>query len=218
VLTQEPVIETDDHSPLTDTAFSRLLRWLDDGEESHGARYIEMRRRLAAYFERRGRHGADALVDDTLNRIGRTLVTSAIAVTPPARYCYVVARYVFLEDVRRERRLVPFEDGRGDVESDLADSRQQWRAEIREQRLRSLEACLARLKPELRELAIEYYRGAKGQRIERRRQLAARLGISMNALGIRMSRLRTRLEMCVRASSRHSCPCAATESFPCIHT
>jgi DNA-directed RNA polymerase specialized sigma24 family protein len=220
VLTQEDAIETDDHSTLTETAFRRLLRWLDDGEESHGARYIEMRRRLVAYFERRGRHGADALVDETFNRIGRTLVTSgAISVKPPARYCYVVARYVFLEDVRRERRLVPFEDGRGEVESDPSDPQQDcWRAEIREQRLRCLEGCLARLKPQERELVIEYYRGAKRQRIERRRQLAARLGISMNALGIRMSRLRDRLEACVRASARHSCPCVATESFPCIHT
>ena len=30
---------------LTQTAFTRLLEWLDDGVDSHGAKYLEMRRR-----------------------------------------------------------------------------------------------------------------------------------------------------------------------------
>jgi hypothetical protein len=37
----------------------------------------------------------------------------------------------------------------------------------------------------VRELAIEYYREAKRGRIDGRRALAARLGISTNALSIR---------------------------------
>src|SRR5262245_57432491 len=38
---------------LTQIAFTRLLVWLDDGIESHGEQYIEMRRRLVSYFDRR---------------------------------------------------------------------------------------------------------------------------------------------------------------------
>src|SRR5262245_64048969 len=90
---------------LTQIAFTRLLVWLDDGIESRGERYIEMRRRLVSYFDRRGRLSADELADETLNRIGRTLEKDGvIATTPPARYCYVVAKYVLLEDVPREGR------------------------------------------------------------------------------------------------------------------
>ncbi len=204
---------------MTETAFARLLRWLDDGEDSHGAQYMEMRRRLVAYFERRGRTGADALVDDTFNRIGRTLERSGVIVTrPPARYCFIVARYVFLEDVRRERRCVAFDDGRGDLEADADMLERSATMAEREHRLACLESCLSRLTPQQRELVIEYYRGAKRQRIGRRRELAGRLGISMNALSIRMSRLRDRLEACMRASSAGSCPCVAAESFPCIHS
>jgi DNA-directed RNA polymerase specialized sigma24 family protein len=111
VITQGRQVATDD-TYLTETAFARLLRWLDDGEDSDGAGYMKMRQRLVAYFERRGRTGADALVDETFNRIGHTLETSGvIAVRPPARYCFVAARYVFLEDVRRARRSVSFIDG-----------------------------------------------------------------------------------------------------------
>jgi hypothetical protein len=61
---------------------------------------------------------------------------------------------------------------------------------LREQRLECLDCCLHELKPEQRELVVEYYRDAKRQKIDRRRELAARLGISMNALGIRAWRIR----------------------------
>ena len=85
---------------LTHVAFSRLLEWLDDGVDSRGARYLEMRRRLASYFDRRNRPSPDDLADETLNRIGRTLEKEgAIAITPPARYCYQVAKAVLFEDV-----------------------------------------------------------------------------------------------------------------------
>src|SRR6476660_9461513 len=94
-------------------AFSRLLEWLDDGVDSQGETYLEMRRRLVFYFDRRNRLSADELADETFNRIGRTLEKDgAIAVTPPARYCYVVARFVLLEDVRRDRQYVPVDESR----------------------------------------------------------------------------------------------------------
>ena len=92
---------------LTPLAFNRLLEWLDDGVDSNGETYLEMRRRLVLYFDRRNRLSADELADETLNRIGRTLEKDgAIATTPPARYCYVVARFVLLEDIRREHMHV----------------------------------------------------------------------------------------------------------------
>ena len=69
---------------LTQVAFGRLLEWLDEGLDSHGERYLEMRRRLVAYFDRRNRPDADELADETLSRIGRTLeqdtVTKADAI------------------------------------------------------------------------------------------------------------------------------------------
>jgi hypothetical protein len=79
---------------LTQFAFARLLEWLDNGVDSHGEQYLEMRRRLVTYFDRRNRSDADELADETFNRIARTLEqTGFIATTPPARYCYVVARW-----------------------------------------------------------------------------------------------------------------------------
>jgi DNA-directed RNA polymerase specialized sigma24 family protein len=191
---------------LTELGFARLLEWLDDGVDSQGERYLEMRRRLVSYFDRRNRPSADELADETLSRIGRTLAqTGVIATRPPARYCYVVARFVLLEDYRRGRRQVPLDEPRhlevsrprglspGEFDENLM---------FREQRLDCLDRCLQRLRPDQRELAIEYYRDVRRQRIDRRRALADRLGITMNALGIRASRVRDALRACMEGCGR----------------
>jgi DNA-directed RNA polymerase specialized sigma24 family protein len=155
-----------------------------------------MRRRLVAYFDRRNRPAPDVLADETFDRVSRTLEESGrIKVTPPARYCYVVARFVLLEDIRRGRRDVPFEETRAQhAGTEAADI-----DEAADQSLDCLGRCLGTLKPEDRHLIVEYYRDAKRQRIDRRRELARELGITMNALGIRAWRLRANLERCVGA-------------------
>ena len=185
---------------LTPRSFQRLLEWLDDGSDSEGGRYLEVRRRLVTYFDRRNRPLADDLADETLNRVARSLEAGPIRVTPPARYCYVIARFVLLEDIRHERtqrrvdafaRLdMPGTRGLRPVEPDRLQL-------ARERRLDCLDRCLEALKPEQRELVLEYYRESQRQRIDRRRDLAQKLGISMNALGVRAFRIRDALEACV---------------------
>ena len=190
---------------ITRFAFHRLLAWLDDGVESGGETYIEMRRRLVAYFDRRNRPFADDLADETFNRISKTLEQSgAIEVTPPARYCYVVARFVLLEDIRRSRRYVPVDESRDlPTFGPRPSAGSEDRDSVKEQRLECLDRCLDKLKPEQRELAIEYYRDAKRERIDRRRALAERLRITMNALGVRACRIRNALEVCVDACCKN---------------
>jgi len=186
---------------LTDVAFGRLLEWLDDGIDSGGERYLDIRRRLVSYFDRRNRLSAEDLADETFNRISRTLEQSgSIAVRPPARYCYVVARFVLLEDFRRDRKHVHLDESRTADRSRSAslalvgsDS-----AITKEHRLECLDRCLRQLPSEHRDLIVEYYRDTHRQKIERRRGLAARLGITMNALGIRAWRIRDALTTCVK--------------------
>ena len=195
---------------LTQLAFDRLLEWLDDGVDSQGGTYLEMRRRLVSYFDRRNRLAPDELADETFNRIGRTLEQSGeIATRPPARYCYVVAKFVLLEDLRHERLRLPLRESRSGEAMRAGTLRLVEPDEslvIREQRLDCLERCLQQLKPEQRELIVEYYRDADRQKIERRRHLARRFGITMNALAIRACRIRdtlaTRVEDCRRARGR----------------
>ena len=185
---------------LTQLAFSRLLEWLDDGVDSQGETYLEMRRRLVMYFDRRNRLSADELADETLNRIGRTLEKTTITIRPPARYCYVVAKFVLLEDFRRERQHVALDESRSEASAIGARvARVDDGMALTERRLECLDRCLDELKPEQRELVVDYYRDTRRQKIERRREIAKRLGISMNALGIRACRIRSQLETCVEA-------------------
>jgi DNA-directed RNA polymerase specialized sigma24 family protein len=68
-----------------------------------------------------------------------------------------------------------------------------------QQRLECLERCLHELNSDQRAFVIDYYRDARRQKIERRREIAQRLGITMNALAIRVCRIRTALEASVEA-------------------
>jgi DNA-directed RNA polymerase specialized sigma24 family protein len=193
---------------LTEFAFGRLLEWLDDGVDSGGGTYLEIRRRLVTYFDRRNRPSPDELADETFNRIARTLEESAaILVKPPVRYCYVVARFVLLEDLRcRDHGHLPIDGPRGvEPAARVGPARGTAEAEelaTREERLACLERCLEELKPEQRELIVEYYRDTGRDKIDRRRALATRLGITMNALGIRACRIRDTLEAGVETCCR----------------
>jgi DNA-directed RNA polymerase specialized sigma24 family protein len=200
--------EVREEATATPRGFARLLEWLDDGEASNGARYLEMRRRLVGYFDRRDRPAAEDLADETLNRIARTLEREAIATRPPARYCHVVARFVLLEDIRRERRTVVLDEPRLVAASRERSARDPDNdpGSLQERRLACLERCLSSLNAARRELIVEYYREARREGIERRRSLAARLGITMNALSIRACRIRDALLSCVE-----TCRAGATD-------
>jgi DNA-directed RNA polymerase specialized sigma24 family protein len=152
-----------------------------------------MRRRLVLYFRRKLCVNADDLADETLNRVARRLEEQgSITDATPARYCYIVAKFVFLEHVRQvgQMRAGVAESARTpDPEPASADQ---------ERRLDCLDRCLGQLGATDQELILDYYRGDERARIEGRRELAARLGLSANAVSIRACRIREKLVGCVR--------------------
>lgn len=185
-------------------AFRRLLNWLDEGVDSSGERYLEVRRRLVFYFVRKKCLSPDDLADETLTRIARRLEEEGtISDTPPARYCYIVARFVFLEYHRRNERTQMSLDalaGSGAAAPGLVSPPEPDDAVVRRaKRLDCLDRCLQKLIPDHRALIVEYYCGERRAKIEHRRELAGRLGVTMNAMTIRACRIRDRLETCVIA-------------------
>lgn len=149
----------------TQDVFQQFLQWLDEGVDSGGERYLEMRRRLVLYFDRKNCLTPDELADETLSRVARKLQEKgAITDLSPAHYCYVVAKFVFLEYTRRP------EHGQASLEEltrsgnlgarVLAIPREDATLEAREQLLESLERCLSQLSPEDRELAPTATTGA----------------------------------------------------------
>jgi len=144
----------------------------------------------------RGCAGAPELADETLNRVAAKLAAGEqIHTDEPRRYAFGVARFVYLEAVKRTARHVPAERSDSAVAEASAAEDTAWR----EARLAALEACLATLPPRTQQMLLRYHDDDGRQRIDQRKRLADELGIALNALRIRMHRVRVQVEDCVRS-------------------
>ena len=187
---------------LSKDALQRLLNWLDGGANSDGHAYVEMRRRLRDYFGRKNCRTADDLADETLTRVARRLEEEGITrAETPARYCYIVARFVFLEHLR-ETKAHPMVPRLRTTSGRSRPPRQQRTPRKPPARRKSCspasQKCLQELDPLNHRIITRYYIGSERVKIDNRRELAESLGLSANALTIRACRIRARLEACVR--------------------
>ena len=157
-----------------------------------------------SYFGRKRCLAPDDLADETLTRVARRLEEEgAITDTPPARYCYIVARFVFLEHVRSaDRRHTSLDETRAVADAAALARLAGVDDTAEEARHDDLERCLQQLSAADRALILDYYAGDDRDRIASRRALAARLQLTPNAVTIRACRIRDRLEACVKAHSR----------------
>ena len=166
-------------------AFDKLLRWLDPDRDKAGARYEKIRHRLISIFACRGCCDAEDLADQTINVV---LVKIDWLIENydgnPELYFYAVAKKIFLEHLKKKPPPTP----------PLPDPDP---LKI-ERHFSCLEQCLQReLTPSERELVLRYYQNDGQERIRLRRQLAEELGISLNALRIRIYYLLARLRPCI---------------------
>jgi RNA polymerase sigma factor (sigma-70 family) len=184
--------------------FQKFLDWLDEGVDSGGEKYLELRHRLVAYFDRKNCVSAEELADETLTRVAEKFQEKGgITNLSPAHYCYVTARFVFLEYLRRaEHRHISLEEqvdaGQRGLEPAVKPQPDPIAA-ANEKMLDCLDRCLKRLTSEESSLILEYYQGEQQEKIQRRAQIAMRLGVSANALSIRACRIRNKLEAWVRS-------------------
>jgi RNA polymerase sigma factor (sigma-70 family) len=189
---------------LNPRALDRLLIWLDDGTDSSGQRYLEMRRRLVSYFDRKNCLTPDDLADETLNRVARRLDEEGVIESEtPARYCYIIARFVFMEYLRNTRKAdQSLDESRRASFGVSAAPGTEDEQRAKEKMLNCLEKCTSELEPRSREIITRYYVDKGRRKIENRQGLAKELGITMNALSIRACRIRDKLETCVRECTR----------------
>ena len=185
---------------LREQTFRRLLAWLDQGVNTNGQSYLAIRERLLGYFDRKNCLNADELADETLNRVARRLDEEGgnIETETPAKYCYIVARFVFMESLRetqRDARAIENISSQHDLNDRESDGEEK---EHKEKLLECLDRCAAKLEASQRELIFGYYSGEQRVKIENRRSLAQTLEITVNALSIRACRIRDRLESCVK--------------------
>jgi len=188
----ESVSSPEKERELTPDAFTKLLAKLSADPEVAGVEYEELRRRLIKFFEWRGAFFPEDLADETLNRTARKIDGGEEIEKNVIALALGVAHFVFLETSRRP------DNRRATLEELIPIAAPlEHRLEDDDLRVASLRECLHSLSKESRELIIEYY-GEEGRaKIDDRKALAEKLGISLNALFSRAKRIRDRLEQCV---------------------
>ena len=185
---------------LTERGLSAVLALFDPDPARAAAHYEALRERLVRFFAWKSVRTPEECADETIDRVAQRLAGGEeIKAGEPARYFHGVARNVLREYWAREQRE--------------ARHRALWPREALVQppeapAAQCLHRCLEALAPETRRLALEYYDGTGGERIASRRAMAARLGVPVAALRVRMHRLRVRLEACTAR-----CLGAAPETF-----
>ncbi len=177
---------------LTQEAFDKLLIALGGGgdRESGSEKYLEIRSNLTRFFEWRGCSFPEDHADETINRIAKK-VGEGEEILNPSGYAMGVARLLLLEILKGRQREQSALTEMGHSSEPIVES------DDGEDRLDCLRDCLQTLSADNRELILQYYQGEKSEKIQHRKKLLDRLGISVNTLRMRALRLRDRLQGCV---------------------
>lgn len=178
---------------LTGEGFAKLLAGLDPNPALAGARYESLRLALVKFFDWQRAFFPEDLADETLNRVAHKLDEGNVFRDLPA-YCHGVARMVLLESRRRAEN----QRAELDVAATVAAPPEVVESVEEGARRDCFDHCLFQLPIESRQLVLRYYRDDKRKKIDERQQLAAQLGIPLNALRSRVQRIRDRLQQCVR--------------------
>lgn len=179
---------------LTGEAFAKLLGCFDSDPEIAGRKFGELRQEITEkifeHYGVRSTQDLEDLTDATFDRVARKL-DEGEQVENISSYSKAVARLV-LKEYWKKLRKKPASMEEISIETIAAASPE-------DDSLSScLDHCLKNLPPETTSMIIDYYCKGQGESISQRRQsLADRLGIGLEALRNRTSRLRNKLEKCI---------------------
>ena len=172
---------------LTAEAFGKFLRWLSQDDELAVREYQSIRLRLIRYFVHKGCSDPDDLFDKTIDIvIGK--IDEGGEYPSAAAFCFGVAKNIWRQDLR-ERSLA------ARVEQNMPFAAKP-ELPVREQELKCLERCMSELPDSDREIISQYHQGQGHDKIETRKRLADGAG-GVNALRIKMCRIRKELRLCV---------------------
>jgi DNA-directed RNA polymerase specialized sigma24 family protein len=176
---------------LTAEALASLLDFLGPDRNEAGRAYERIRRRLVQILEWQGCARPEELADETFDRVAHKLAGGLeVQAEDPLRYFCGVAYRVLKEVLREEQK----------ERAALAEVRHLPPAaadDEAERLLDCLDGCLTAVGEPRRRLLLRYHAGEGRERIDDRRALAAELGLPLNALRIRVHRLRAKIETCV---------------------
>lgn len=174
--------------------FDEFLRTLDSDRDQAAAKYICLRERLERFFEWRNCTNPEDLTDIVFDRAAKK-IGEGEQIQNAEAYCVSVAKFVLLENRRREFRESELDENTADEEP---DSNSDEISETNDERFKCLDQCLAELPDEKRSILKAYFDTDEKTMISTRKNLAEKVGVNLNTLRIRISRLKSKLEICVK--------------------
>ena len=169
--------------PPDEEAFNKLLAWLDPDKNKAAERYQRIQFRLIRIFAAKGCVDPETLADETLNAVCIKIDWLLANYSGnPDLFFFGVAKKIYLEQIPKKVPAIPVVPDNTEIEI----------------RCGCLEQCLkTAASPEERGWVLRYHDGEGRQRIENRKRLADELGISINALRIRVFHIQARLRPCI---------------------
>ncbi len=177
--------------------FDDLLAWLNPDRETAAIQYEEIRHNLIQFFARNGCHDAEGMAEETIARVTERVIRLSESYEGlPALFFYGVAKKQLFE-YHRQRTVALMPQDEPYV---LPVQPEDIEREEREERVHDcFDHCLRELKPEDRQLILRYYEGKGQDKIDNRKRLAEEKHMALNALRVRVLRIRTGLRACIEA-------------------
>jgi DNA-directed RNA polymerase specialized sigma24 family protein len=175
---------------ITAEAFEKFLTVLSPDREAAGRQYEALRIKLIRYFEWKSSSRAEYLADKTLDRVVQKIDQGTV-ITNIKAYVAGVARHVWQEE---HDPFVPLEEN---LPSGLAVAPSQVDDDDPDPQVICFDRCLEELSTENRKLLLAYFQDQGRNKIDNRIQLAQELSIPLNALRIRVFRIKKTLEGCI---------------------
>jgi RNA polymerase sigma factor (sigma-70 family) len=179
-----------DAGVITEQGFEKFLASLDPNRDAAGRKYELLRSKLISYFDWRNCPFPEDHADEAFTRVIRKLETGD-ELRDASTYVFGIARMMLLEIARhKEKDRAALNQMPTAVYIDTESDETQHRIDC-------LRQCLSTLPQKSRELITQYYEDDGAAKIKRRKELAASLGMQLNALRIRACRVREKLEECM---------------------
>ena len=165
---------------IDDAVFEELLLRLEPELESTSKRYRHLRTKMVKFFAWKMCRDPESLADEAITRLLKNVAAGLeILADNPYSYVYGIARNILREHVRsmvRNEQLIAEWHPVAPAEEDQPDCRNR---------------CLASLDSDKRALLVEYY-----CKDEERELIAERLNLTLNALRLKVFRLKNELKTC----------------------
>lgn len=179
-------------SAIPPESFEEILAWLNPDRDVAGAMYVQLRQDLAKLFIWGRCSDPEGLTDEVIDRVSKKVHDVRPGyVGDPRLYFLGVANNLIKENFRKVKTQASLSEI--DLSQQLTTEGEHDDADIQE----CLESCLQKLSSDRRELIMQYYAKDKQAKIDHRSELAQRFGITVEALRVRVFRIRASLEDCI---------------------